>query len=121
MGGRGDGEPCGGAGRAVRSVGILGGTFDPIHIGHLAIAEEAREALGLERVLFVPAGLPPHKPDRRSRPAEDRLAMVRLAIAGNPAFALSRIELDRAGPSYTVDTLEALRDERGGRRSRTSS
>jgi nicotinate-nucleotide adenylyltransferase len=92
-------------------LGILGGTFDPIHHGHLAIAEEAREALGLARVLFVPAAEPPHKPDRRIAPAEDRLAMVELAIAGNPAFAVSRIEMDRPGPSYTVETVAALAAE----------
>ena len=93
------------------SIGILGGTFDPIHVGHLAVAEEAREALGLERVLFVPAGLPPHKPDRTITAPEHRLAMVELAVAGNPAFEASRVELDRSGPSYTVDTLEALTEE----------
>lgn len=91
------------------SLGILGGTFDPIHQGHLAIAEEAREALGLERVLFVPAAIPPHKTGRTVTGADDRLAMVELAIAGNPWFAASRIELDRGGRSYTSDTLEALR------------
>jgi nicotinate-nucleotide adenylyltransferase len=90
------------------SVGVLGGTFDPIHIGHLAAAEEVREALGLERVLFVPAGIPPHKPDRLITAPHHRLAMVELAIAGNPAFEVSRVELDRTGPSYTVDTLETL-------------
>jgi nicotinate-nucleotide adenylyltransferase len=90
------------------SVGVLGGTFDPIHIGHLAAAEEVREALGLERVLFVPAGIPPHKPDRLISAPHHRLAMVELAIAGNPAFEVSRVELDRTGPSYTVDTLDAL-------------
>ncbi len=94
------------------SLGVLGGTFDPIHHGHLAIAEEAREALGLERVLFVPARVPPHKPGRPVTPAEDRLAMVALAVGGNPAFAVSRIELDRDGPSYTADTLAALDAER---------
>jgi nicotinate-nucleotide adenylyltransferase len=93
------------------SIGILGGTFDPIHLGHLAIAEEVREALGLERVLFVPTRLPVHKPDRPVSPAEDRVAMVALAIADNPAFALSRIEVDRDGPSYAVDTLEGLAAE----------
>ena len=95
------------------SLGILGGTFDPVHHGHLVIAEEAREALGLERVLLVPAATPPHKPERPVTPAAHRLAMVELAIADNPAFAVSRIELDRGGRSYTVDTLEALRVERG--------
>ena len=93
------------------SVGILGGTFDPIHHGHLGIAEEAREALGLERVLLVPASSPPHKPGRPVTDAAHRLAMVELAIAGNPAFAVSRIEVERGGASYSVDTLEALRSE----------
>jgi nicotinate-nucleotide adenylyltransferase len=90
------------------SVGVLGGTFDPIHIGHLAAAEEVREALGLERVLFVPAGIPPHKPGRLISAPHHRLAMVELAIAGNPSFEVSRVELERTGPSYTIDTLEAL-------------
>ncbi len=88
--------------------GILGGTFDPIHLGHLAIAEEVREALGLEAVLFLPAGIPPHKPGRRIAPATDRVAMVEAAIAGNPAFRLSRVEVDRPGPSFAVDTLDAI-------------
>jgi nicotinate-nucleotide adenylyltransferase len=90
------------------SVGVLGGTFDPIHIAHLAVAEEAREALGLERILFIPAAMPPHKVDRPVSEPHHRLAMVELAIAGNAAFEASRIELERSGPSYTVDTLERL-------------
>jgi nicotinate-nucleotide adenylyltransferase len=90
------------------SIGILGGTFDPIHHGHLVIAEEVREALGLERVVFVPAATPPHKPGRPVTPAADRLAMARLAIAGNEAFAVSDIEVVRGGASYTVDTLAVL-------------
>jgi nicotinate-nucleotide adenylyltransferase len=90
------------------ALGVFGGTFDPIHYAHLAVAQEAAETLGLERVLFVPAGQPPHKPDREITPAADRLAMIELAIAGNARFAVDRLELDRAGPSYTVDTLEAL-------------
>ena len=90
------------------AVGMMGGTFDPIHVGHLVIAEEAREALSLERVLFVPAGVPPHKPAGEVTRAEDRVAMVQAAIAGNPAFELSRVEIDRPGPSYTVDTVELL-------------
>jgi nicotinate-nucleotide adenylyltransferase len=93
------------------SIGILGGTFDPIHVAHLAVAEEAREVLGLERILFVPAGLPPHKPGRPISPAHHRVAMAQAAIADNPAFAISRIEVDRLGPSYAVDTLEALAAE----------
>ena len=92
-------------------LGIFGGTFDPIHIAHLAVAEEAAETLGLERVLFMPAGIPPHKPDRAITDGEHRLAMVELAIAGNESFAADRRELDRPGRSYTVDTLEALRRE----------
>jgi nicotinate-nucleotide adenylyltransferase len=92
-------------------VGILGGTFDPIHLGHLAVAEEAREALGLQAVLFVPAGDPPHKPDAVVSLARHRAAMVELAIAGNPSFRLSRIEIERLGPSWTVVTLAALRSE----------
>jgi nicotinate-nucleotide adenylyltransferase len=92
------------------SVGLLGGTFDPVHHGHLAIAEEARESLGLERVIFVPAATPPHKPGQPVTDAADRLAMVRLAVAGNPAFDVSAVEVQRGGRSYTVDTLVALRD-----------
>jgi len=94
------------------SLGIFGGTFDPIHNAHLAVAQEAAEALGLERVVFIPAGKPPHKPDREITPAEHRLAMIELAIAGNDRFAVDRLELERAGPSYTVDTLEALHASR---------
>ena len=86
----------------------MGGTFDPIHVGHLAVAEEAREALGLDRVLFVPAGQPPHKPPGSVSRVDDRVAMVRLAIADNPSFELSMAEVERQGPSYTVDTVEAL-------------
>jgi nicotinate-nucleotide adenylyltransferase len=87
---------------------VFGGTFDPIHLAHLRCAEEARERLQLDEVLFVPAGDPPHK-TRRITPAVHRLAMVRLATAGNPAFRASAIEVDRGGRSYTVDTLRALR------------
>jgi nicotinate-nucleotide adenylyltransferase len=88
-----------------RAIGILGGTFDPVHVGHLALAEEARRALDLERVLFVPNARPPHKRDQIVTAADHREAMVRLAIAGEPGFELSRIELDRAGPSYALDTV----------------
>ena len=94
------------------SLGVLGGTFDPIHLAHLALAQEAAESLGLERVLFVPAGNPPHKPGVAISSGADRLAMVELAIAGNERFVASRIELDRDGPSYTVDTLQALQASR---------
>ncbi len=89
-------------------VGILGGTFDPVHLGHLAAGEEARERLGLERVLFVPAGEPWQKAGRAISPGSDRVAMLELALAGNPWFEVSTIEVDRPGPSYSVDTVEAL-------------
>jgi len=90
------------------SVGVFGGTFDPVHHGHLAIAEEAREALGLEAVMFVPAAASPFKTDRTAARAEHRLAMVEAAIAGNDGFRASRVELDRPPPSYTVDTLATI-------------
>ena len=93
------------------SIGILGGTFDPIHLGHLALARAARSSLGHDEILFVPAARPPHKLGRPISPANDRLAMVELAIDGEPATAISRLELDRSGPSYTVDTVAALLDE----------
>lgn len=96
-------------GRA-RRLGVFGGTFDPIHLAHLRCAEEAREQLGLDQILFVPAADPPHK-SRRVTAAAHRLAMVRLAIAGNPGFRVSTIEIERGGRSYTVDTLRALRAE----------
>jgi nicotinate-nucleotide adenylyltransferase len=89
-------------------IGILGGTFDPIHNGHLAIAEEARAALGFERVLLVPAARQPLKRGEHCAEPHQRLEMARLACLGNPAFEVSPIEIERAGPSYTVDTLEAL-------------
>lgn len=84
--------------------GILGGTFDPIHLGHLRAAESAREALQLDKVVFVPARVPPHRRDAVS-PSLDRFAMVALATSGHPAFSASDIELRREGPSYTVDTV----------------
>jgi nicotinate-nucleotide adenylyltransferase len=97
------------------SIGIMGGTFDPIHLGHLAVAEEARESLGLERILFVPAGVPPHKLHGAIAAAEDRLAMVILAITGNAAFETRRTDVDRPGPSYTADTVALLAAEVRGR------
>ena len=91
--------------------GILGGSFDPPHYGHLALAETARAQLGLSRVLFVPAGEPPHKRNRPMSPAEDRAAMTAAAIADNPAFELSRVDLERPGPHYTVEMLVLLRTQ----------
>jgi nicotinate-nucleotide adenylyltransferase len=89
-------------------VGVIGGTFDPPHVAHLMLAEQAREALGLDRVLFAPVGDPPHKDSTRT-PAALRVQMVKLAIADNPHFVLSRIDVDRDGPHYTVDMLTLLR------------
>ena len=89
-------------------IGVYGGSFDPVHLGHLLAAECCREQAGLDRVVFVPAAVPPHKRDRTLAPAEDRLAMLRLATGGHDAFAVSTVELDRGGVSWTVDTLAAL-------------
>lgn len=96
---------------AMKRIGIFGGTFDPIHCGHLVVAETARHALSLDRVLFIPAGQPPHKPAQPVTAGEHRLRMVQLAIAGNPAFVTSDLELRRSGASYTVDTLQHIRSE----------
>jgi nicotinate-nucleotide adenylyltransferase len=87
---------------------VFGGSFNPIHLGHLLLADEVLEALVADRVLFVPAGEPPHKRATTVAPAVDRLAMVRLAIAGHPGFEVSDLEVRRAGASYTVDTLAVL-------------
>ena len=89
--------------------GILGGSFDPIHHGHLILARAALEELGLERILFVPANRSPHKTDTKPATAQDRLAMVQLAIQDEPDFQASNLELHRPPPSYTVDTLHELR------------
>jgi len=89
-------------------VGVLGGTFDPPHIGHLWLATLAADELALDRVLFVPAAQPPHKRRRRMTAAVHRLLMTRLAIASDPLFELSAIEMERPGPSYTVDSMEEL-------------
>lgn len=94
-------------------LGVLGGTFDPPHVGHLILAEEACLALGLGQVLFTPAGGPWRKAGQELSPREDRLAMVRLAVADNPHFAVSALEIEREGPSYTAETLTALRDQFG--------
>jgi nicotinate-nucleotide adenylyltransferase len=96
-----------------RRVGIFGGTFDPIHVGHLVVAEDCAFQLGLDLVLFVPVGQPPHKRGRAITPADDRVRMVELAIADNPRFQLSRVDVDRPGPSYSVDTVAALLAELG--------
>jgi nicotinate-nucleotide adenylyltransferase len=89
-------------------IGILGGTFDPPHVGHLWLATLAADSLGLDRVLFMPAARPPHKRRRGMSSITDRLLMTRLAIGGNPLFELSTLEVQRSGPSYTVDSAEVL-------------
>ena len=90
-------------------LGILGGTFDPPHYAHLILAQHAYEELHLDRVLFVPAGIPPHKDITRT-PVEDRLAMLRLAVDERPEFSISRVDVDRPGPHYTIDTVRILQD-----------
>jgi nicotinate-nucleotide adenylyltransferase len=92
-----------------KRIGVLGGTFDPPHVGHLWLATLAADAMRLDRVLFMPAAQPPHKPRQRVTSAADRLLMTRLAIAGNDAFELTLIEMHRAGPSYTIDSVVELR------------
>ena len=94
-------------------LGLFGGTFDPIHLGHLVLAEHCREACGLDRVWFVVAGAPPHKPGGRTAVSQ-RLEMARIAVAGHPAFEVSEIEATRPGPHYSVETLRAVRRERPG-------
>ena len=106
-------DDLGADGRPVR-LGIMGGTFDPIHIGHLACAEQAREAFSLDAVVFIPAGKPAFKLKRDVTPAEQRFEMCRLAVQGNPAFDVSRIEIDRPGVTYTADTLRQLREHYPG-------
>jgi nicotinate-nucleotide adenylyltransferase len=93
-----------------RAIGILGGTFDPIHDAHLAIAQTVLETLDLDRILFIPAGSPVHKGDRLVTPSGHRLAMVELAISGNARFRASRIEIERGGPSYAIDTVQVIAD-----------
>lgn len=94
-------------------IGVFGGTFDPIHYGHLRLAEEARERFGLEVVMFLPACVPPHKTTRRVAPAAHRLEMVRKAVAGNPAFQVSDLECSRPGASYSVESLRLLKGIKG--------
>ncbi len=91
-----------------QKLGILGGTFNPIHYGHLAAAEEVRHRLKLDRILFIPSCLPPHKQEEDVPPAVHRMEMIRLALEGNPSFEPSDIEIRRGGRSYTVDTIETL-------------
>ena len=95
----------------MRRLGILGGTFDPPHIGHLVLGEYAAEALDFEKVLFVPAADPPHKTDVHKSPVEHRLAMLQIALADNPRFRISRVDLDRPGPHYSLDTVQIIQQQ----------
>ncbi|EKU71736.1 nicotinate-nucleotide adenylyltransferase [Selenomonas sp. F0473] len=96
-----------------RRIGIMGGTFDPIHMGHLITAEMVRVSAQLDEVIFIPAAHPPHKNREHAAPPEDRIRMVRRAVENNPFFSVSDIELHREGPSYTVDTIAALHAQLG--------
>ena len=97
----------------MKKIGILGGTFDPIHNGHLIIGEHIRDSFNLDKVLFIPCGNPPHKPDRKIASAMHRGKMVRLAIKGNASFELSNIDIEREGYTYTIDTLKDIRKTLG--------
>jgi nicotinate-nucleotide adenylyltransferase len=92
-----------------RRIGLMGGTFNPIHIGHLVTAEEAFYQFNLDEIIFIPSGKPPHKADHEIAPPEDRYLMTVIATASNPHFTVSRIEIDRTGPSYTVETLREMK------------
>ena len=94
-------------------LGLLGGSFNPMHDGHLAIARQTREALELDQILYIPTSHPPHKPNGSLAPAQDRYEMVRLAIASDPAFAISDVEIRRPGKSYSIDTIRQLQQEYG--------
>lgn len=94
-------------------IGVMGGTFDPIHLGHLVTAEAVRYHFGLQQVVFVPTGRPPHKEGLEVSSAEHRYIMTFLAVVSNPAFSISRVEIDRPGYSYTLDTMLALREVYG--------
>jgi nicotinate-nucleotide adenylyltransferase len=90
-------------------IGVFGGTFDPVHLGHLIVAEQCREQARLDQVLFIPAARPPHKQERELTPFAQRVEMLSLAIAGQAAFGIDELEKDRPGPSYTVDTLQQIK------------
>jgi nicotinate-nucleotide adenylyltransferase len=96
-----------------RRIGVMGGTFDPIHHGHLVAASEVAHIFALDEVIFVPTGEPYQKDDRKVSPAEDRYLMTVVATASNPRFTVSRVDIDRPGPTYTIDTLRDLRDASG--------
>src|ERR1700679_3315741 len=96
-----------------RRVGVMGGTFDPIHHGHLVAGSEVAHHFGLDEGVLVPTGEPYQKDDRKGSPAEDRYLMTVIATASNPRFSVSRVDIDRPGPTYTIDTLRDLKDDPG--------
>jgi nicotinate-nucleotide adenylyltransferase len=112
---RGQLDPPGASGSlgTGKRIGVMGGTFDPIHHGHLVAASEVGHFFGLDEVIFVPTGQPWQKGDRKVSPAEDRYLMTVIATASNPRFSVSRVDIDRPGETYTIDTLRDLRAERG--------
>jgi nicotinate (nicotinamide) nucleotide adenylyltransferase len=93
----------------IKKIGVMGGTFDPIHYGHLVTAETVREKYNLDRVLFIPSGIPPHKRDINVTPPEHRYVMAQMATSSNPSFEVLRIEIDREGYTYTIDTVRELK------------
>ena len=96
---------------AIQRIGLLGGTFDPPHLAHLVLGDIAVEALGLSTLLYVPAADPPHKQHEQKTSIEHRLAMLTLAVADNPRFAISRVDIDRPGPHYSVDTIQLMQSQ----------
>lgn len=104
---------------ATGKLGLLGGTFDPIHVGHVAAADAAQRALSLDSILLIPSRIPPHRTQPATATAEDRFAMAELVAAERPGWSVSRIEIDRDGPSYTYDTLVALRNQFASNESRS--
>ena len=100
-------------GNGHRRVGVMGGTFDPVHHGHLVAASEVAHIFALDEVVFVPTGQPYQKDDRKVSPAEDRYLMTVIATASNPRFTVSRVDIDRPGPTYTIDTLRDLHEANG--------
>src|SRR5271170_7551462 len=106
-------SPPGALGHQGKRVGVMGGTFDPIHHGHLVAGSEVGHFFSLDEVIFVPTGQPWQKEGRQVSPSEDRYLMTVIATASNPRFSVSRVDIDRPGPTYTIDTLRDLRAMRG--------
>jgi nicotinate-nucleotide adenylyltransferase len=94
-----------------KSIGIIGGSFNPIHMGHLLLAEAAKEAKTLEKIIFMPTAVPPHKPNQRLASGQDRVAMIEASISGIPGYECSTLEIDSGGISYTIDTVKKIRQQ----------